>query len=177
MEGTLGFVERETLRGDSREAVLPGGLAKARRPAAGFAQAGSLGGHVKGCASIRQNGLLQPLEPRACDRRCPGHQDRGNQPRCEQSHPGNARGGESRHVPLIKGSSAGRASQEDRPPRKRFSRATSKAPNGAREIPVVLVNRKDCRRRLSMPLNVMRKRAKRARHRGQALWSVNDVVL
>jgi len=29
---------------------------------------------------IRQKWLLQPFEPRACDRRCPGHEDRGNEP-------------------------------------------------------------------------------------------------
>jgi hypothetical protein len=134
MEGTLGFVERGTLRGGSREAALSGGLAKARRPAAGFARASPLGGHVRGCASIRQDWLLRPFEPRACDRRCPGHQDRGNQARCEQSLPGRARGGESRHGPLIRGSSAGQASQEA-PRKSKFSQEAGHPESGSRGQP------------------------------------------
>jgi hypothetical protein len=61
---------------------------------------------------------LQPFPSRVRDRRCPGHEGRGNQPRCEQSHPGGVRSGESRIESLIQRSSAGRALKGVWPPRR-----------------------------------------------------------
>ena len=89
MEGTLGFADRAPLRGGSREAALPEGLAKVGSPAAGLAQAGSPGGLVTGARFVHlAERLLQPLRPPAHDKRCPSYEGRGNQPRCEQSQRG-----------------------------------------------------------------------------------------
>lgn len=188
-ERHLGRVERGALRGDPREAALPGGLAKARRLAASIAQAGSPGGHVRGCEGIRRGGLLQPFEPRACDRRCPGYRDRGNQPRSEKSRrgvlePANALKSSAGEGPWSRKARLVSSRKRQGHPATQQPRATSEAPgvtqekrSGAREIPVVLMVRGDCRHRLSMSLEESRKRPKRARHRSQALWSVDDAVL
>lgn len=61
MEGTSGFADRAPLRGGAQEAALPEGLAQARSPAAGLAQAGSLGGLVKGVRFVHPAGRLLQL--------------------------------------------------------------------------------------------------------------------
>jgi len=65
------------------------GLAQAGSPAGGLRASDLVRWVRQGCASRTwRRRLLQPLEPRACDRRCPGHEDRGNEPWSEQSHQG-----------------------------------------------------------------------------------------
>jgi len=82
MEGTLGKADRGPLRGGTQEAALLGGPAQAGFPAAGLAQAGSPGGLVKGVRFARPMRSASPAGwSRARDRRCPGHEERGNQVR------------------------------------------------------------------------------------------------
>lgn len=86
-------------------------------------------------------------QPRARDRRCPGHADRGNQPRCEKSQRGVLERRKPYRAPDPRklgwsGPERGWATQ------KPYAEGNLGVQvNGAREIPVVLVDRRDCRRR------------------------------
>lgn len=97
-------------------------------------------------------------QPRARDRRCPGHADRGNQARCEKSQ----RGALGRRKPYRapdprklgwSGPERGWATQKPY-----VEGNLGVQVNGAREIPVVLVDRRDCRRRRGVS-TAMRKQA------------------
>jgi len=151
MEGTLGSADRAPLRGGAREAVLPEGLAQARSPAVGFAQAGSPGGLVTGARFVHLTGrLLQPSSSRARDRRCSSHAVGVEAPGVS-NHRGSARRRKPDRAPGPRklgwsGPERGLAAQEG------GSRGQPRETlNGAREIPVVLVDRRDCRRRRSAP--------------------------
>jgi len=150
MEGTLGIAERAPLRGGTQEAALLGGPAKAGFPAAGLAQAGSPGELVTGVRSVHPARSASPAGwPRARDRRCPGHEGRGSNPRREQSRLGAfnrrkpCRTPDPRKLgwPIPERGEATRRGASRGQPSARGS--------GAREIPVVLVNRTDCRRHRS----------------------------
>jgi len=150
MEGTLGIAERAPLRGGTQEAALLGGPAKAGFPAASLAKAGSLGELVPGVRSVHPARSASPAGwPRARDRRCPGHEGRGSNPRREQSRLGAfnrrkpCRTPDPRKLgwPIPERGEATRRGASRGQPSARGS--------GAREIPVVLVNRTDCRRHRS----------------------------
>lgn len=98
---------------------------------------------------IRQGRLLQPSRSHARDRRCPSHAVGVEAPEM-RTHRESARSGESQIGPLHQGSSAGRAPKGVWPPRKAIREGNlgrRPIPIGVREIPVVLVDRTDCRRR------------------------------
>jgi hypothetical protein len=142
MESTLGSADRAPLRGGTREAVLPEGLAQARSPAARLAQAGSPGGLVTGARSVHLTGrLLQPSPSRARDRRCSSHAVGVEAPGVS-NHRGSARRRKPDRAPEPRklggsGPERGLAAQEG------GSRGQPReALNGVREIPVVLVDRR-----------------------------------
>jgi len=88
----------------------------------------------------------------------------------EQSPSGGARGGESRIGPLNQGNPADRTPQGVRLPRTVGHEGNlGKRRHGAREIPVVLVDRGDCRHRRAAPFTGQRELPEGARRRGQAL--------
>lgn len=132
MEGTLGSAKCAPLRGGSQAAVLPEGLAKVGSPGAGLAQAASPGGFVTGVRFVHlTERRLPPFRSRARDRRCPGHEGRGNQPRSEQSRRGVLEPAKAVFEPLNQGSSAVRALKGAWSPRRRITGATSgSAPMG-----------------------------------------------
>lgn len=148
MEGTLGSTDRAPLRGGSQEAALPEGLAQVGSPGAGLAQACSPGGLVNSARFVHSTGrLLQPFLSRVHDKGCPGHAGRGKNLGASNRR----RGCSSRRKPY-------RAPEPRKlgwsgperglPPRKAGHEGNlEERRRGVREIPVVLVDRTDCRRR------------------------------
>jgi hypothetical protein len=148
MEGTLGSADRAPLRGGSQEAALPEGLAKVGSPGAGLAQAWLAWWARRRCTFRASDRAAPPaVLSRARDRGCPSHAV------------GVTNLGVNNHS---EGCSIRRKPYRAPEPRKlgwsgpERDVATQEAhhegnlgtrTNGAREIPVVLVNCRDCRRR------------------------------
>lgn len=149
--------------GGSRASGIAGGRASRKR-------ARPVGASTMRVMRIGRERLLQPFSSRACDRRCPGYEDRGKEPGGEQSPKGSLGSAKAASGPLTRGSSAGQVPQGARPPGKANCEGNLVSRwNGAREIPVVLVDRADCRRRRSASFLGQRKLPRGARGRGQAL--------